>query len=57
MQDLSKFSTYTPSGEVNPDTKEGDAGIRRVVHDTLALLGLDREVCTLGDSGRFVAVT
>jgi hypothetical protein len=29
------------SEETNPDSLEGDAGIRRVVNDTMALLGLD----------------
>ena len=33
----------------HPDAEEGDAATRSVIHDTFALLGMDRGHCEMGD--------
>ena len=48
----SHFADGTPS----PDAVEGDATTRSVIHDTFALLGLDRAICDKGDASRYLRV-
>ena len=40
----------------SPDAEEGDATTRDVIHDTIAILGMDRDVCSQGDASRYLRV-
>ena len=40
----------------NPDEEENDHVTKGMCHDRLALLGMDREVCTLGNDENFIRV-
>ena len=45
---LEYCGSHLADGTPSPDAEEGDATTRAVVHDRLALLGFDRDVCVKG---------
>jgi hypothetical protein len=53
---LEYCGSHLADGTPSPDAEEGDATTRAVVHDRLALLGFDRDVCVKGEPSNFLRV-
>ena len=50
------FRSHAPAAPAAAPQAEGDATTRSVIHDTIALLGMDRDICSDGDASRFLRV-